>query len=160
MAPPLTDAFSWWSSYYGDHQALSVTIRYLHLAALVVGGGTAIANDRQIARLERREPPGHGETVRMLSGAHVVVVGSIVLIVITGALMAGADPDTYLASPIFWAKMGLFGLLLLNGWMLRRAGRHAATLRHAPRRLIVTAVLSVVFWLAIVYVSSWLTVAA
>ena len=39
MIATLSQALATWNSYYGNHQALSVTIRYLHLAALLVGGG-------------------------------------------------------------------------------------------------------------------------
>jgi uncharacterized membrane protein len=160
MAATLTHAFTWWSSYYGDHQALSVTIRYLHLAALVVGGGTAIATDRQVRRAAPGAAADRAAAITMLNGAHGIVGASLALIVVTGVLMTGADLETYLTSWIFWTKMGLVALLLVNGAILRRAGQHAASLVHPPRRLVVTAVLSIVLWLVIVYTSSWLMVAA
>ncbi len=159
MPASLANAFSWWSSYYGDHQAISVTIRFLHLAAMLVGGGAAITIDRQVFRERRVTSPRRGFTIAMLNGAHGLVVASLVLIVVTGTLMAGADVDTYLVSPLFWIKMGLFAGLLLNGAALARAGR-GATVTDLPRRLVVTSVVSVILWLVIVYASTWLMVAA
>ena len=34
-----------WSSYYGGHPLVSVTVRYLHLSSILIGGGTAVALD-------------------------------------------------------------------------------------------------------------------
>src|SRR5690242_7371313 len=47
-------AVTWWSAYYSDHQMVSLVIRYLHLAALMVGGGTALAIDRVVLGTARR----------------------------------------------------------------------------------------------------------
>ena len=45
---------NWWSAYYSDHQMISVFIRYVHLAGLMVGGGTALAIDRVVLASARR----------------------------------------------------------------------------------------------------------
>jgi uncharacterized membrane protein len=160
MPSTLSHAFAWWSSYYGEHQALSVTIRYLHLAALVVGGGAAITIDRQVVRVQRLPPVVRDATVTLLNSTHTVVVTSLAMLVATGVLMAGADIETYLVSPIFWTKMGLFALLLLNGAVLAQAGRRADMRADPSHRLIVTSIASVILWLVIVYASTWLMVAA
>ena len=36
-----------WAAYYSDHQMVSLAIRYLHIAALMIGGGTALAIDKR-----------------------------------------------------------------------------------------------------------------
>jgi hypothetical protein len=92
-----------------------------------------------------------------LKSAHSVVISSIAFIVVSGLLMAGADVETYLASPTFWTKIALAAILLVNGGVLARAGRTAAT---GSRRLAVASVVSAILWLVIVYVSNWLRVAA
>ena len=48
MLAAVTSLVESWSEYYGSNQVVSVTIRALHLAGLVVGGGTALVADRQI----------------------------------------------------------------------------------------------------------------
>ena len=50
MTPPAfaSAALTWWSALYSDHQAVSVTVRFLHLAGLLVGGGTALVADRHL----------------------------------------------------------------------------------------------------------------
>lgn len=159
MIATLSQAAASWSSYYGNHQALSVTIRYVHLAALLVGGGTALALDREIFGLRRSSPQVRGVTIARVNTAHSIVIGSIVFIVVSGLLMAGADVETYLVSPTFWTKMVLVALLLINGAVLARAGRSAEGAGRS-RRLAVASVVSAILWLVIVYVSNWLRVAA
>jgi uncharacterized membrane protein len=156
MPPALTQMLAWWSSYYGDHQALSVTIRYVHLAAMLLGGGSALTIDRRVARLWRLSPGDRAAALALLNGSHAAVVAALAVVVATGVLMVGADIDTYVVSPLFWTKMGLFALLILNGTVLAIAGRRA----DPPRRLTTAAIASAVLWLVIVYVSTWLVVAA
>ena len=156
MMATLSQALASWNSYYGNHQALSVTIRYLHLAALLVGGGTALALDREIFGLPRSAPPVRDATIARLNSAHSLVIGSLGFIVVSGLLMVAADVETYLVSPTFWIKMALVAALLINGVVLARAGRAAA----GGRRLVVVSVVSAVLWLVIIYVSNWLRVAA
>jgi len=155
MIATLSQALALWNNYYGNHQALSATIRYLHLAALLIGGGTALAIDREIFGL-RRSPQMRGATIARLNRSHAVVVASIAFIVASGFLMAAADVETYFSSPTFWTKMALVVLLLLNGAVLARSGRTAA---FGSRRLTVASAISAILWLVIVYVSNWLTVA-
>jgi len=107
MIATLSQALATWNSYYGNHQALSVTIRYLHLAALLVGGGTALALDREIFGLRRSAPQMRAATIARLNSAHALVIGSLAFIVASGLLMAAADVETYLVSPTFWIKMAL-----------------------------------------------------
>ena len=55
MALPafLASTIESWSGFYDSHRMVSVTVHYLHLAGLVVGGGTALAADRQILKAVR-----------------------------------------------------------------------------------------------------------
>ena len=48
---PVADS---WAAFYGDHRMVSVTVRFLHLAAIVVGGGSALAADRRTLRRSAR----------------------------------------------------------------------------------------------------------
>lgn len=163
MALPaaLTSVLEWWTTYYGDHHVISVTTRFLHLAGIVVGGGTAIAADGEALRARadwaRRKP----EVVAALQEAHWVVVPALALIVATGVLMTLADLDTFLHSRLFWAKMCLFAVLLANGAGLVKAERAAAqATTSAPAALTVVGVVSLASWLGLVLLGTWLTVGA
>jgi hypothetical protein len=163
MALPtfLASAIASWADFYDAHRMLSVSVRYLHLAGLVVGGGTALATDRRVLRALRSDPPERSATVAALHASHRVVVPALALVVMTGVLMTASDTATFLASPLFWAKMGLVTLLLLNGVGLVAAER-AVTRERAKgwSWLGVTSAASLVLWLVILFMGIWLTSAA
>lgn len=155
---PAVDA---WADFYGDHQIVSVTVRYLHLAALVVGGGAALVADRQVLRAALSGPSARPGVVAAVHGTHRVVVPALAVIVASGALMTLSDTDTFFVSPLYWSKMGLVGLLILNGLGLVRAERTAGGgTAKGWRWLGLTAASSLVLWLTILFVGVWLTVAA
>lgn len=160
-SPAVVEALAWWSSYYGDHQALSVGIRFLHLAGVVVGGGTALAADRDVVAAFRAGSEARAVALARLAGVHRIVVPALALMAITGAAMAAADTETFLNSRLYWTKMALVGALILNGAALvaaeRRAGRGAA---RGWIALATTSALSVLLWLATLLAGTWLTVAA
>jgi hypothetical protein len=156
----VTGAIAWWSSYYGDHQAVSVTIRYVHLAALVVSGGAALTVDRGLWRAARERWSGK-QAVDSLNRSHCIVLAGLAVITASGLMMALADVDTYAVSKLFWGKMTLVALLLANGAVLTAAGRRASTSGvSVPRTLGIFSAVSAVLWLSIMYASSWLMVAA
>ncbi len=154
---PVTDR---WAAFYGDHRMISVSIRFLHLAAIVLGGGAAIAADRRtlaaVGSAERR-----AAAVADLAGTHRVVVSSLAVVVATGVLMALSDRDTFFASTVYWAKLGLFVLLLANGGLLLAGERSLAAGRPSgPGLLRAGSALSLLLWLAVLFAGVWLTVAA
>jgi len=159
MAAQLASIFSGWSSYYGDHQTVSVTIRSLHLLALVVGGGAAVTADRRV--LTSRRSPLLAEALAYMHRSHRIVIAAFAVIVVTGLLMALADVPTYSVSTLFWTKMSLVALLVANGGFLTFASDRARASDSPWRgRLIAGSAISLLLWLVIVYASSWLMVAA
>ncbi len=102
--PFLNSLTSWWSSFYGQHQIVSVVIHFLHLAALVLGAGTALFADRQVLRAARLGPPEHEAVMGILHRAHPHVVPWLVVVGSTGVLMTAADTSTFLASALYWIK--------------------------------------------------------
>ena len=61
-----------------------------------------------------------------LDASHRVVVPALAVVVTTGLLMTASDTDTFFGSRLYWSKMGLVGLLLLNGLGLLAAERAIA----------------------------------
>ena len=150
-----------WARLYEAHQAVSVTVRYLHLAGLVVGGGTALAADRRILRAAGSAPAERATTVAAIRASHRVVVPALVLVVATGALLMASDLRTFLGSRLFWSKMGFVTLLLLNGAGLLLAERAASRERgRGWSWLVFTSAASLVLWLVILFMGVWLTAAA
>ena len=150
-----------WSSYYGDHQMVSVTVRYLHLAAVLIGGGSAVALDRKVLQAHGAEGVARRAILAELRGSHRVVVPSLTVVALTGLLMTVADVDTFLASSLYWVKLGLVTLLVVNGGLLL-AAESAAERASGERwgRLAMVAAASLTLWLATLFVGTWLTVGA
>jgi len=163
MALPhfLTSSIGAWADFYDAHRMVSVTVRYFHLAGLVVGGGTAIAVDRRMLHAARSSAAERAATVEVLHGSHRVVVPALAVVVLSGLLMVASDTGTFLSSPVFWLKMGLVALLVLNGAgivaaerVVSRGGAKAWTWLGGA------SAASLLLWLGILFMGLWLTVAA
>jgi hypothetical protein len=164
MAPPAfaSAALTWWSAMYSDHQAVSVIVRFLHLAGILVGGGTALVADRHLLAAISRDVVARNAALALAGASHRIVVPAVALMALTGALMATADLETFLNSRLFWIKMLIVGLLLLNGGGLVLSERAAAR-SSGDRdwvRLRMASAVSVVLWLSALLAGTWLTVGA
>lgn len=150
-----------WSSYYGDHQMVSVAVRYVHLASTLIGGGSAIALDRKVLQAARADGPTRRAVLRELRGSHKVIVPALSLVALTGLLLTAADVDTFLASTLYWAKMGLVSLLVVNGGLLLATEAAAERAQGGQwGRMSVVAGASLALWLTILFMGTWLTVGA
>jgi hypothetical protein len=114
-----------WKSRYANSTALSLTITTTHLFALLIGGGLAIAADRSTLRALRtgRTPWEREHQLGELCYLHRPVLIGLMVVLVSGLLIAAADVETFAVSPVFWAKMVLVLLLIINGTMLARAER-------------------------------------
>ncbi len=154
-----SDALAWWSAAYGDHRLLSVSIRFLHIAGLVIGGGTAILTDRAILHGARGGADARTSALAVLHRSHRTVVPALVLVVATGVLLSASDVSTFFASRVYWVKLSLVALLLLNGAGLVAAERLAAR-RDAWRRLAFASAASLTLWIVLLFVGTLLTASA
>ena len=136
-----------WSSLYANHSALRTGIEFMHIGGLVAGGGCAITADLATITAARESSATQTTQLQLLKRTHRIVVLGLVALVISGLLLFAADIETFLYSRIFWLKMGLMVLLLINGALLLLGERQVK--RGAPRawaRLHYTAVASLVLW--------------
>jgi hypothetical protein len=152
MAAPefLIHATEGWARLYADSKALSTGVVFIHLAGLLLGGGVAIAADRQTLKAAREPEPVRADHLAFLGTVHGVAITGLTLIAVSGAAMLLADLETFWSARAFWIKMGLVAVLLANGLLMRRAERLA---RNAPARawsrLKATSIASLVLWFAI-----------
>ena len=137
-----------WNAFYSNHAAVRTLISFLHIGALVIGGGCAISADRMTLLAARREPAERQTQLAALRSSHRIVVASLVVVMVSGLLLFAADTGTFLHSTFFWIKMGLIAALLANGIVLTFAERKAeADLAGGWRALTITSTLSVALWL-------------
>lgn len=154
MTETLARWFEPWSDLYGNSAIVSTLVVFAHIAALVFAGGLAVTLDRATLRAARGPAEFRWRQLDELAAAHRLVVIGVSLSVISGLLLLAADVQTYLTSPVYWLKMTLFALLLLNGWTMTRV---ESRIRHTPnaddadgwRRLRRAALFSMVLWFAI-----------
>lgn len=154
-APPeaLVSLFEPWNKFYGHSKAAETVVTFFHVGGLLLAGGLAIAADRGTLRALRVTVAERPHYTRELAAVHQWVLSGLIAVVVSGLAMLAADIETFWASGIFWAKMALFVVLLINGLMMTRA---EAAVRHDPsesspawNRLHRTAVSSLVLWFII-----------
>jgi len=146
MTGMLGPALDSWSAFYSGHAALRTLVEFVHIGGLIAAGGCAITADLAtiLATHDRTTRP---TDIRLLKHTHAIVLSGLVSLLISGLLLLAADADTYLHSKVFWLKMGLVVLLLVNGAVMLGGERRV---RHgdvgAWQRLHTTAVASLVLW--------------
>lgn len=156
MIAALSHLVARWAQVYGDQKALSAGVAFVHVAGILLGGGLAIATDRDSLRLA----PTSGDLPRELTRLHTVhrwVLAGLGVTIVSGLLMMLADLPTFLPSVLFWTKIGLLALLLGNGALRQRAERTLLGGNLTPWRTFrLTSALSLVLWFSILLAGSFL----
>ena len=151
-----------WSGYYGSHQLLSVTFRFLHISGIVLGGDAGLWTDWQILKIARNEPREKDSALKLLSRAHAYVIPWMIVLGITGVLMTTADLTTFAVSKVFWTKIALVILLVSNGivlLLLEHRSRQTGIAGIWPALVRVSSI-SALLWQATLFAGTLLTVAA
>ena len=142
-----THFFEAWNSVYSNHALLRTAVNFIHVGGLLLGGGCAITADLATIEAVREGPIVRSSQLHVLKRTHTLVVTGIAALAVSGLLLFAADADTFLHSRIFWLKMGLMAMLLLNGVLMligeRRVSRGDT---RAWRRLHGVAVSSLLLW--------------
>jgi uncharacterized membrane protein len=119
----LTRMLEPWAHLYADSKIVAMLVTFGHVASLLMAGGLAVATDRATLRALRLAASERGRHLDELAGVHRLVVGGLALSVVTGVLLFASDVETFVGSWIFWAKMALVIVLLVNGYLMTRAER-------------------------------------
>jgi len=143
----MTEFFTSWASLYANHAIVKTLVAFFHVGALIAGGGLAVASDRSVLIGAADDEFARRSLLESLEGTHRMVIGSLVLIGISGFLLFASDYETFLYSRFFWIKMALVAALAVNGALLMRAERRAiGGDERAWRTLKTTAVASITLW--------------
>jgi hypothetical protein len=137
-----------WGSFYSNHALVRTLITFVHIGGLVAAGGAAMTIDRGLLFSARRGSDAGRAQLAAARSTHGFVLWGLVLVTISGLLLFAADIDTFLASRVFWTKIGLIALLVVNGvalmWNERRATAGRASAWPALRW---TAAASIALWM-------------
>lgn len=120
MIAQLAHLFEPWKSLYGESKLIPAATESVHLLALLLGGGLAVAADRSTLRATRQADTHRGYQLAELHAVHRPVLVALTFSLVSGLAMAAADLETFAASPYFWVKLGFVTLLLVNGAILTR----------------------------------------
>lgn len=143
-----------WEKLYSNSKSLEISVTFLHVGGLLLGGGLAVATDTATLRAIRQAVHDRAQHLDALSSAHLIVLAGLVITFISGVLLFLSDVKTFWGSWVFWLKMALIAALLVNGFVMTRAERSLSSdgLREDDRawtHLHRTAVVSLVLWYAI-----------
>ena len=152
----LVTLFEPWANAYGDSAFLPTLITFGHIAALVFAGGLAVTLDRATLRASRGSSEMRWRQLKELENAHRQVLFGIGLSLVTGLLMLTADLEVYFGSWIFWTKIGLIVVLLVNGYRMTQLETRIASTPNAAddagwRGLRVAAAVSMLLWFAVAF---------
>jgi uncharacterized protein DUF6644 len=142
-----------WNEYYSHSKAAETVVQYLHIGGLVLAGGLAMSADRGTLRALRIAAADRTHYTRELGAVHRWVLTGLTIVVASGVALLASDIETFFGSWVFWTKMGLVALLLLNGLQMTRV--EAALRRDASDasphwpQLRRTAITSLVLWFVI-----------
>lgn len=151
----LVHALQPWNDYYSHSKGAAIVVTSLHVGGTLLAGGLAIAADRgtfRAMRLPIEERPRH---LRDLADVHRLVLGGLTIVVISGLLLFASDVETFAGSWVFWTKMALIVVLLVNGLVMTRTERvlagDPASASHAWTRLHRIASVSVTLWFLVLF---------
>lgn len=125
----IAGATAGWADLYGSSSAVETAVMFLHLGGMVAAGGLAFTLDRAVIR-SGRGWPHRDDLARELHASHGAILLGLALVFVSGIALTASDPEIFLTSWIYWAKMAAVVLLLANGWFLKGWGDR---LRAAPQ---------------------------
>lgn len=110
-----------WATLYADHTWLQTTLLFVHLSGIFLGGGFAMATDRDtFIAMRAARLSGQIRHLGRLHTIHKPVMFGLALALGSGFLLYAADIQHYNGSVVFWLKMALLAALLTNGYLLKR----------------------------------------
>jgi hypothetical protein len=161
------DAFAEpWRRLYAQSPLLSTLILFGHLGGLLAAGGLAVAAERATLRLDPTDDSERSRHLADLARLRTPIWSAFAVAIVSGALLFLADVEAFAASPIFWTKMSLVGVLIATTLVtarldaaLRRDGDAgtptAAVLRERRwRRRRTGALVTAVLWFGLVLVGA------
>ncbi len=147
-----------WRSLFNHSAPVEMSVVGLHVLAMLVAGGLAIAHDRGTLRAGGWSPAIREHHFAELHAVHRTVVVALAICMLSGFALFAADVTTYVVSVPFWIKMALIATLLGNALVMTAtegtlrvdSGGSAAL---AWTRIRASSIVSVALWGAIVLVS-------
>lgn len=135
------------------------TVQSFHILAIAALFGSALMLDMRIFNLA-----GGSRSMTQLSQRYEPWIWwAMVVLLISGSLLAIAEPVREFINPIFWIKMGLVPVAVVLNIFFYRAIRHKAAnwdgLQHGHGAIRAGALALIVLWVAIMFCGRWIAYA-
>ena len=150
----LIDLTAPWADFFKHSKLTKTIVIFLHIAPIVVGGGIAISLDRLSLRLSKGNASDRGSHLAELARTHNIVIWSLGLSIVSGLALVASEIDNFPTSWIFWVKMALVALLLLNGLRMKTIETRMASAGPTDTdwtRLHSVAISSITLWLVVTF---------
>ena len=139
--------FKWCeASIFGQTISNSVylfpVVEAFHLLALSVIGGAVLIVDMRLAGLGLRQQP----VARIARGAQPWLIGSLMVMLITGFLLMTSEAMRCYYNAAFWLKMWSLLLAIIFTFTVRRRVLAASEAAVTPARAKLVAFISVLLW--------------
>jgi uncharacterized protein DUF6644 len=131
---------------------LFAVIESVHLLALAVIGGAVLVLDLRMLGLGLRDQP----IERVARDAHPWLVGSLIVMIVSGVLLFSSEPIKCYYSTPFWVKMSSLALAMIFAFTVRKNVALAGEGRVRPVWLKVVAIVSLTLWLGVGAGGRWI----
>ena len=152
----------WELAKWSEATALGVAIRnsqyafpiieYFHLAALAVIGGAILIVDMRMLGLGLRETP----VSQLARDAQPWLVGSLIVMLVSGISLYTSEATKCYASPAFWIKMVALVLAITFTFTVRKKITLADAAQVSAATSKSVALLSVGLWFAVAWGGRWI----
>jgi hypothetical protein len=146
-----------WQKLYAHSTLVATLVLFGHVAGLLVAGALTYSTEMGALRLDPADDGARQRYLRVASPTRSVIARALAVAMVSGFLLFLADLEAFAVSPVFWTKMLLVVLLLVNAAVASRLD--ARLLREADaaraqdglwRRRRVSAWTTAVLWFALV----------
>ena len=146
-----------WQKLYAHSTVVATLVLFGHVAGLVVAAALTFSTEASVLRLDPADDAERGRYLRITSPARRPIGIALGVAMLSGILLFLADLEAFAVSPVFWTKMLLVVLLLVNAAVASHLD--ARLLREADvaraqdglwRRRRVSAWTTAVLWFALV----------
>ena len=158
MKPPefLVSLFQPWNDFYSHSKTTETIVICLHIGGLLLAGGFAIAADRATIRSIGRSADSRAAQLQELGAIHRWVITGLTAVVLSGVALLASDFETFWGSWIYWLKMVLVVVLLINGYQMMRVEKalELDPSESSPKWSVLhrTALTSLTLWFATTFV--------
>jgi hypothetical protein len=147
-----------WRSLFDRSAPVEMVLVGVHVLAMLVAAGLAIAYDRSSLRASGWALAVRDHHVAELHAVHRVVVTALAICMASGVVLFASDVKTYIYSVPFWIKMALIAALLCNALLMTANETSlridaSGTASVAWTRVRANSIASIALWASIVLVS-------